>query len=207
MVLTTQDSNIFLVNAKTGRELLFYDTGYVRLGGGAVIGGDRAYFPSDRGWLWAIYRGARGYPFERAIWRLKFNLYVGQIIKSNPTQQVGPQSSLLGGDLTFTPALAHDTLYIANTDGMVFARDAVFGGERWTSVLNAEVTTSPTVAGQTVLLGTKDGRSFGLDAQTGAIRWSFRNGDDEISASPIVVGVTIYVVSLDGTPYPVDGKG
>ena len=90
---------------------------------------------------------------------------------------------------------------------MVFARDAVFGGERWTSVLNAEVTTSPTVAGQTVLLGTKDGRSFGLDAQTGAIRWSFRNGDDEISASPIVVGDTIYVVSLDGTLYAVDGKG
>ena len=107
-MLTTQDSNIFLVNAKTGRELLFYDIGYVRLGGGAVIGGDRAYFPSDRGWLWAIYRGARGYPFERAIWRLKLNLYVGQIIKSNPTQQAGLWSHLLGGDLTFTPALAHD---------------------------------------------------------------------------------------------------
>lgn len=207
LVLTTQDSSIFLVDAKNGRKLLFYDTGYVRLRGGVVIGEDRAYFPSDRGWLWAIDSDARSRPGDRAILRIKLNLYVWQIIGNSPIQRGGLWSYRLGGDLPFTPALAHDTLYVANKDGLVFARDADSGAAKWTSTLNAEVSTSPTVAGQTVLLGTKDGRSFGLDAQTGNTLWTFRTGSDEISASPIVVGDTIYVASRDGTLYALDGKG
>ena len=65
LVVTTQGGGIYLVDAKTGRKCLYYDTGFPRFGGGVVIRDDRAYFPSDRGWLWAIDRDARGYP-ERA---------------------------------------------------------------------------------------------------------------------------------------------
>ena len=205
LVVTTQDSSIYLVDAKTGRKRLFFDTGYVRLGGGAVIRDDRAYFPSDRGWLWSIDRDARSYPGDRAVLRIKINLFVWQILKNSPIQRGGLWSRRLGGDLPFTPALAHDTLFLANTDGVVFARDPDTGRERWTSGLDAEVTTSPTVAGETVLLGTKDGRVIALNAQTGAVQWSFRTGTDEVSASPIVVGDTMYVTSANGKLYAVGG--
>ena len=207
LLVTTQDSSIFLLDAETGRELLYYDTGYMRLRGGVVIRDDRAYFPSDRGWLWAIDRDARSRPGDRAILRIKVNLYVWQVLKNRPIQRGGLWSARLGGDLPFTPALAHDTLYLANTDGLVFARDADTGEGLWTSDLGAEVSTSPIVAGQTVLLGAKDGRVFGLDAQTGAIQWSFRTGDDELSGSPVVVGNTIYVTSRNGTLYAIGGEG
>ena len=207
LVVTTQDSSIYLVDAKTGRKLLYYDTGYVRLRGGVVIRDDRAYFPSDRGWLWSIDRDARSRPGDRAILRIKLNLYVWQVLKNSPIQRGGLWSYRLGGDLPFTPALAHDTLYLANTDGLVFARDADTGAALWTSDLGAEVATSPIVAGQTLLLGTKDGRVFGLDARSGAIQWSFRTGSDELSGSPVVVGDTIYVASRDGTLYAIGGEG
>ena len=207
LVVTTQDSSIFLVDAKNGRKLLYYDTGYVRLRAGVVIHEDRAYFPSDRGWLWAIDRGARRYPGDRAILRIKLNLYVWQMLKNNPVQRGGLWSHRLGGDFPFTPALDHDTIYLANTDGSVFARDLDSGSEKWTSALGAEVSTSPTVAGPTVLLGTKDGRIFGLDAQTGETQWSFKTGSDEISGRPIAVGDTIYVTTRDGTLYALHGKG
>ena len=206
LVVTTQGRSIYLVDAKTGRKLLYYDTGYPRSRGGVVIGEDRTYFPSGQGWLWAIDRGARGYPFDHAILRIKHNLYAWQVLKNSPLQRGAVWLRRLGGDLPFTPALAHDTLYLANTDGMAFARDAVTGENRWTSNLGAEVTTSPTVAGQTVLLGAKDGRVFGLDAQTGGVQWSFKTGG-EVSASPIVVGDTMYVVSRDGTLYAIGGEG
>ena len=206
LVVTTQDSSIYLVDARTGRKLLYYDTGYVRLRGGVVIREDRAYFPSDRGWLWAIDRDARRYPGDRAILRIKLNLYVWQILKNSPIQRGGLWSFRLGGDLPFTPAVAHDTLYVANKDGEVFARDADTGAKRWTTALNVELATSPTVAGQTVLVGAKDGRVFGLDAQTGTIQWSFRTGSDEVGASPIVVGDTMYVASGNGTLYAVSGS-
>ena len=206
LVVTTQDSSIYLVDAKTGRKRLFYDTGFVRLRGGVVIRDDRAYFSSDRGWLWSIDRDARGYPGDRAVLRVKLNLYVWQILKNSPIQRGGLWSHQLGGDLPFTPALAKDTLYLANTDGMVFARNSDTGRERWTSDLGVEVSTSPIVAGQTVLLGAKDGRIFGLDAQTGAIQWSFRTGGDEVSGNPIVVGDTIYVANRDGTLYAIGGS-
>ena len=205
LVVTTQGGGIYLVDAKTCRKRLYYDTGFPRFGGGVVIRDDRAYFPSDRGWLWAIDRDARGYPGGRAIWLIKQNLYVWQILKNRPIQKGGLWSQPLGGDITFTPALAHDILYLANTDGVVFARDAVTGDEMWASDLGVEVAASPTVAGQTVLLGAKDGRVFGLDAQTGAVQWSFRTGE-EISASPIVVGDTIYVVSESGTLFALAGS-
>ena len=205
LVVTTQTSSIFLVDAKTGRKLLYYDTGYARFGGGAVILDNRTYFPSDRGFLWALDRDARAYPLERTIWNIKINLYVWKLLKDNPIQKGGLWTHKLGGRLTYTPALAHDTLYLANNEGKVFAREVTTGYERWTTELDAGVTTSPTVAGQTVLVGTEDGRIFGLDAQTGAVLWSFRTGEDKIKGSPIVVGDTIYVASLNGTLYALAG--
>ena len=205
LVVTTLGHGVYLVDAKTGRELLYYDTGQIRSGEGAVIRGDRAYFSSNRGLLWAIDRDARTRPFARKIWRIKIQLYFWQVLVKNYPQQKGKVwTHVLGGDLSITPALAHDTLYLANTEGRVFARDPDTGEERWTSDLGVEVTTSPTVAGQTVLLGTKEGRVFGLDAQTGAVQWSFETGS-EVTASPIVVGDTMYVVSVDGTLYAING--
>ena len=207
LVVTTRGRSIYLVDAKTGRKRLHYNTGHLRYGYGAVIRDDRAYFSSDRGMLWAIDRDARGQPFERKIWKIKIQLYFWRVfVEDYPIQKGKVWTHRLGGDLSFTPALAHDTLYLANTEGMVFARDAVTGQARWTSDLGTEVTTSATVAGQTVLLGAKDGRVFGLDAQTGAVQWRFKTGG-EVSASPIVVGDTMYVVSRDGTLYAIGGEG
>ena len=207
LVVTTLGKSIYLLDAKTGRERLFYDTGHMRSGEGAVIRDNRTYFSSNRGLLWALDLDARGRPFERKIWRIKIQLYFWRVfVDEYPIQKGNVWAHMLGGDLSFTPALAHDTLYLANTEGMVFARDTITGEERWTSDLGAEVTTSPTVAGQTVLLGAKDGRVFGLDAQTGAVQWSFQTGG-EVSASPIVVGDTMYVVSRGGTLYAIGGEG
>ena len=205
IAVSTQDSSVFLVDPKTGHERLYFDTGYVRFGGGPVILGDQVYFPSDRGFLWSIDRKAKGYPLERIILKVKLNLYVWQILKNSPIQKGGLWTHRLGGDLRFTPAVAHDTLYVVNLQGQVFARDAETGSAKWDTTLPAEISAAPTVAGQTVLVGTVDGRVFGLDAGTGTILWDFKTGD-EITDSPIVVGDTIYVVSDNGTLYALDGS-
>ena len=204
LIVMTQFSDVFLVDPATGRKLLFFDTGYVRFGGGPIIYGDQAYFPSDRGWLWSIDRLSTGFPLERVVWWLKLNLYVWNFLDENPVQKGGLWSHRLGGDLKFTAAAAHDTIYMTNLQGKVFARDARTSVERWTADVKVSITTPPTVAGGTVLFGTKDGRILGLDAYDGHKLWEFNVGD-EITASPIVAGDTIYAVTSGGVLYAIAG--
>ena len=197
VVLVSQSSRIDVIDATTGRGRLYYDTGANRFGTGPVISGDRVFLTSDGGRLWAINRLAQSYPLERALWKVKINLYVWQIITQRPLQKGSIWSRRLGGTITNTPAVAHDSVYATNKQGKVFARSTESGDSRWTAALDAEITTSPTVAGDTVLVGTADGALVGLDAHSGAVRWEYEIGD-KIAGSPVVVGNTIYVVTADG---------
>lgn len=202
IAVVTQFSDVFLVDPDTGRRHLYFDTGYVRFGGGPVIYGDSVYIPSDRGWLWAIDRHSRGFPFERIMWKVKLNLYVWGLIDEKPIQRGGLWSHRLGGDLKFTSAAAHNTVYVTNIQGQLFARDAATGKPRWTADIGQQISTAPIVSGQTVLLGTPGGQVYGIDALTGAASWDFDIGDP-ISASPIVAGTMMYVVTTEGNLYAV----
>ncbi len=99
VVVASQDSHVYLLDADSGRQRLMFDTGFQRFGGGPAIHGDTVYFSSDRGWLWAIDRRAKSYPGQRKLWRVKINLYVWQVISSRPNQPGGLWSKRVGGEL------------------------------------------------------------------------------------------------------------
>ena len=206
VAVVTQFSDVFLVDPKTGRKRLYFDTGYVRFGGGPVILGNKVYISSDRGWFWAIDRDAKGLPFERILWKVKLNLFVWGLLDDKPLQKGGLWSHRLGGDLKFTSAASHDSIYVTNKQGQVFARDSSSGKPEWTVDLGVEVTTAPTVANKTVLVGTVDGRVVALESRTGDIVWEFEVGGS-VTASPIAVGDTIYIVTSTGVLYAITGPG
>jgi len=198
VIVATRYSRIHVVGADTGRERLVYDTGLGRhLGGGLAIQGERAYFGSVRGRVWAIDWQATTYPSERMLLFWKSNLYLWGMLSNPPIQKGTLWSRQVRGDVVHTPAIAHDMVYVTTSRGRVMALDTGTGTTRWVADLGVDITADPTVAGTSVLIGTKDGVVFGLEAQTGAVLWEFKTAS-RIGGSPIVVGDTMYVVSSDG---------
>jgi outer membrane protein assembly factor BamB len=203
IIVASRHSRIHVVGAETGTERLVYDTGLGRhIGAGVAIQGDRAYFGSVRGRVWAIDWRATTYPLERMILFWKSNLFLWGMLSNPPVQKATVWIRRIRGDVVHTPALAHDMVYVATSRGKVEALDSATGTTVWSADLGVDITAAPTVAGTTVLIGTKDGVVFGLEAHTGAVLWEFKTAG-AIGASPIVVGNTMYVVSFDGTLYAV----
>ncbi|MFB3119811.1 MAG: PQQ-binding-like beta-propeller repeat protein [Stenotrophomonas maltophilia] len=207
LVVTSQDHNLRVVGAKSGRQRLIYDTGRGRPSpGGAAIQGDVAYFGSLGGWVWAVNRQARTYPFERSLLFWQSTLYVWGILADAPVQKGSIWATKIGGDIPYPPALSGDTVYAATIQGKVVALDAATGEELWSTELDSEITAPPIVAGDTVLIGTESGRVFGLNASNGIVEWNFQIGG-KITGSPVVIGKTIFVASHDGKLYALAGGG
>ena len=203
VVVASRDSSLYVVGAETGRQRLVYQTGVGRhIGVGPAIHGDRAYFGSVGGRVWAIDWQATSYPLERALLFWQGNLFLWGMLSQPPVQKGTVWSRRVGGDVRHTPAVAHNTVYVTTARRQVVALDAVTGNERWRTDVGVDITAAPTVAATTVLIGTQDGVVFGLQAHTGALLWDFKTSG-RIVGSPIVAGDTMYVVSHDGTLYAV----
>jgi outer membrane protein assembly factor BamB len=203
VIVASRHSRIHVVSAETGRERLVYDAGLGRhLGGGVAVQGDRAYFGTVRGRVWAIDWQATTYPLERPMLFLKANLFLWGMLSQPPVQKATVWSRRVGGDVVHTPAIAHGMVYVTTSRGKVMALDTGSGSTRWSTDLKMDITAAPTVAGASVLIGTEKGLVFGLEAHSGDVLWKFRAAG-EISGSPIVVRDTMYVVSSEGTLYAV----
>jgi outer membrane protein assembly factor BamB len=205
VLVSSQDSRIHVVGAETGRRRLLYETGIGRhIGAAPAIQGDRAYFVSVGGRVWAIDWRETTYPLERGLLFWQTNLYLWGFLSKSPVQKGSVWSKRVGGDVRHAPAVAHDTVYVTTSRGKVVALDAATGAERWQTDVGVNITAAPTVAGATVLIGTESGGVFGLDAHSGERLWEFKTAG-KITASPIVAGGTLYIVSHDGALYAVTG--
>jgi outer membrane protein assembly factor BamB len=203
VIVASQDSRIHVVGSETGRQRSVYHTGIGRhIGAGPAVQGDRAYFGSVGGRVWAVDWRATTYPLERGLLFWKTHLFLWGVLSKPPEQKGNVWFRRVGGDVRHTPAIAHNTVYATTLQGKIVALDAATGTERWRADLGVDITAAPTVAGASVLIGTKSGIVFGLDAHSGEVLWDFKT-DGRITASPIVAGDTMYVVSHDGTLYAV----
>jgi outer membrane protein assembly factor BamB len=82
-----------------------------------------------------------------------------------------------------SPALGDDTVYVASTDGSVYAVDEN-GRQRWRYDTGDPVRSSPVLGkdprgGRIVYVGSSDGRLYALDAETGRRRWSYDTTPDD----------------------------
>jgi outer membrane protein assembly factor BamB len=203
VIVASQDSRLHVVGAETGRQRLVYETGIGRhIGAGPAVQGDRVYFCSVGGRVWAIDWRATTYPLERGILFWQTHLYLWGMLSKPPVQKGSVWSKRVGGDVRHTPAIAHHMVYVTTSRGKVMALDAATGTERWHSDVGVNITAAPTVAGPVALIGTESGIVFGLDAHTGQMLWQFKT-EGQITGSPIVAGDTLYVVSHDGALYAI----
>jgi outer membrane protein assembly factor BamB len=151
--------------------------------------------------LWAVDWQVNTYPWDASLLFWRTNLYVWGMRSSPPIQKGTLWNKKVGGDISHTPAVAYDTVYVGTAQGKLLAIQAETGNIKWTTDLDVETTTAPIVAGKTVLIGTRKG-VVGLATLTGEVQWHLPT-ETAIIAAPIVVGDTMYVASRDGTLYAV----
>jgi len=131
------------------------------------------------------------------------------------------------GRVISTPAVVGEVVYVASTDGALYAVNRSDGTERWKFITKGPIASSPAVAGGLVYISSVDGNVYAVDAATGTSRWAFAtNGERRFTApgihgaiprtermpdpfdvflsSPAVVAGTVYIGSGDQHVYALD---
>ncbi len=132
-----------------------------------------------------------------------------------------------GGQVISSPAVADGTIYVASTDGNLYAVDLESGSQKWKLELGVRSTASPAVDHGTVYMGTYSGRFYAVDAATGKLKWKFQTQGERRFAgkhlhgsepagetmpdpfdfylsSPAVWNGAVYFGSGDGNVYALD---
>lgn len=133
------------------------------------------------------------------------------------------------GRILATPAVEGDAVYIASTDGRLYAVDRRTGEERWRFRTDGPISSSPAVALGLVFISSVDGAVHAVDAATGRRRWRFATrGERRFTApgihgaiprtermpdpfdvflsSPTVVGEVLYIGSGDQHVYALNAR-
>ena len=112
------------------------------------------------------------------------------------------------GDVSATPTVASDSLYVVDFGGSIHRINRTTGTAVWKNSIASYVPgipglppqksrTSPAVAGNTVVFGTQIGAwVVAVDSATGGLRWKTQldaDGFALVTQSPVVVGNRVYV--------------
>lgn len=203
LVFGSGDSNLYSVDAATGKERWRFATG-------GPVDGSAAYVAP---------RGGR--PLVAVTSRDGF---LHAVDAANGHQR---WKLALGDELPFrwgwdfilsTPAVDGDRLFVGSGNGDVLAVEAASGKVLWRHATAGRVRSSPTAANGVVYVGSFDGHLYALDAATGAERWKFAAegtkldsvaaGFDRLSiqSSPAVSTDQVVFGARDGMFYGIDRK-
>jgi len=109
-------------------------------------------------------------------------------------------SSLTGGSLYGSPAVANGRVYVVFHTGTIYAIDAATGTQEWDYNLRSNVSGGAAVGNNTVFVGSTSGKLSALDAGDGSLKWEFST-ENEIWATPVIVNGVVYFGSLDHSLY------
>ena len=92
------------------------------------------------------------------------------------------------GRVLSSPAVSGDRVYVASTDGRLYAIDRTSGTERWQFASKGPIASSPAVHGDLVYVSSVDGNVYAVDAATGKQRWAFATEGERRFTAPGIHG-------------------
>src|SRR6266498_4692709 len=134
-----------------------------------------------------------------------------------------------GGPIVASPAIADGVVYIASTDGYLYAIDQETGKEKWKYKSQMPIASSPAVAAGILYFVSSVGALAALDVKTDAVKWvlpteyerkfeaknlhgyppaaqTMPDGWDLFTSSPAVVNGKVFFGSGDGNVYAADAQ-
>ncbi len=106
--------------------------------------------------------------------------------------------------VTSTPAMVNDMVYVGSSDSYLYAIDADSGKLIWGYEAEG-IIFSPIITDNIIYFGDTDYYLYAVDINSGELKWRFKTGN-EITASPSVVDGVIYVGSWFFSLYALDSK-
>ncbi|AYB32140.1 PQQ-binding-like beta-propeller repeat protein [Chryseolinea soli] len=152
--------------------------------GSALATGDRVYFGSADGNLYAVTRKNGD-----VVWKFK-----------------------TAGAISSTPAFAKGTLYVTSRDLNIYAVDAATGKERWKFQTGSLLPhfwgweyfqSTPVIENDVLYVGAGDGMCYALQASDGKVLWKFKT-NSRIRSTPVIQDKSLLVASYDGVLYVLD---
>ena len=100
--------------------------------------------------------------------------------------------------LKLSPVVLNNTVYTADSNGQIEARDTLQGALRWSTTLPHGVLSGPSVGEAGVAVGTDVSSVVVLNKSDGKIRWQTKVSGDVLS-QPLIRNHSVFVKTVDGT--------
>lgn len=171
---------IFSFPYETGRRLLALMCASLLLGGCGTVADPTEWFASES-------------PAEKPAELIDLEQQIKPVVIWSRDVGVGAEDLKLG----LSPWIGRDTVYVADSEGLVQALDIETGNLVWSVETEIPVAGGPGYGEDLVLLGTSDADVIALDAQSGKEVWRTRVSS-EVLSTPVAALGTVIVHTLDG---------
>jgi len=97
-----------------------------------------------------------------------------------------------GGPITSSPVASAGMVFVASTDGYLYAVNATNGAKIWDFWIGTDVN-SPTVANGKVFITSASGAVYAINMYTGVEEWNKSLGEEAGFGAPLIVGSRVFV--------------
>ena len=205
LFLSANDGSLYALNARTGQSWLRFRTPE-RLQDSPVVANGLVYFPSG-GQIYAVAADAYELPGQYQFQLVWAQFWLWQFPVPRPRGQPGgrwrfsPRQPVRG--IISTPAVAPDAFYVGDTQGFLYARDALEGGALWQFKAGGAIMASPVIVGPRVYFGALDGFLYALDRSHGKLVWKLTLGEP-IHAAPVFASGRLHIRTRDGRLHAIE---
>jgi outer membrane protein assembly factor BamB len=199
LFVSSTEGILYALHARTGYTRLRFRT-RDRLQDTPVVANGLVYFPSGSQ-IYAVAADAREFPGQYQLQLVWAQLWIWQFPVPRPPAQPGsrwrfspwkPPHGILSA-----PAVAPEAFYVGDTEGYLYARNALTGEGLWQFQAGGALMASPVIVGPRVYFGTDDGWLYALDRTHGELLWKLSLGAS-IHATPVFASGRLYVQTTDG---------
>jgi eukaryotic-like serine/threonine-protein kinase len=205
LFLSSSDGSLYALNARTGQSWLRYRTPD-RLQDSPVVANGLVYFPSG-GQIYAVDAGAFEIPGQYQFKLVWAQFWLWQFPVPRPPGQPGsrwrftPRQPIRG--IISSPAVAPEAFYVGDTNGYLYAREALKGEELWQFKAGGAIMASPVIVGPRVYFGAIDGSLYALDRSNGELVWKLAFAEP-IHATPVFASGRLYLCTRDGRLHAIE---
>ena len=199
LFLGSREGRLYSLHARTGHTWLRFRT-TDRLQDSPVVANGLVYFPSG-GQIYAVAADAYEIPGQYQFQLVWAQLWLWQLPVPPPPGQPGgrwrfspwkPPRAILS-----SPAVAPEAFYVGDTEGYLYARDALTSAGLWQFKAGSAIMASPVIVGSRVYFGTDDGSLYAVDRMRGELLWQL-SLEAPIHATPVFASGRLYVQTTDG---------
>lgn len=205
LFVSSTEGSLYALHARTGQARLRFRTPD-RLLDTPVVANGLVYFPSG-GQLYAVDVGAREFPGQYQLKQVWAQFWIWKFPVPRPPGQPGGRWRFVPPHrprgILSAPAVAPEAFYVGDTNGYLYARDALTGEARWQFQAGGAIMASPVVIGPRVYFGAYDGHLYALDRAHGTLVWQLALGEP-IHAPPVFASGRLYVRTRDGRLHAVE---